>query len=305
MGEFDLIARCFAGRGGRHHAFTRLGIGDDASLHRLEAGMELVVSTDSSLAGIHWPEDLPLAIAAHRAVCSALSDLAAMGAEPLACWLNVMATGSNAVEQLGEGATAALATYHVELVGGDTTRSRVNALAVTVAGQLPAGSAMRRDAAGVDDSIWLAGRVGLHASGLQQWFDGQHDGCFVSCFTTITPLLADGVRLKQQGVRCCMDVSDGLLQDAGHLAGASGVGMCIELSSLPDWPLLVSELGEDVAIQRAACGGEDYALLFTAPATMTFDGACRIGRCQAGAGVQLQLNGKTRTVERAGYDHFQ
>jgi len=304
VGEFDLIDSCFAGKGGKPRAFTLLGIGDDASIHQPAAGMELVVSTDASLAGVHWPMDLPVAIAAGRAVCSALSDLAAMGAEPLSCWLNVMAEDTDAVEQMGLGATAALLRHDVELVGGDTTRSPCNALAVTVAGQLPAGSAMRRDAALADDDVWLCGRVGFHASGLQQWLTGEKDGCFVVEFTHIEPLLRQGVMLREQGVRCCMDISDGLLQDAEHLARASGVGMDIELSLLPDWSQLVAELGEAKALQNAAHGGEDYALLFTAPAGKTLDQACRIGRCRSQPGVALRLHGDLITVEKSGYDHF-
>ncbi|MDX8405984.1 MAG: thiamine-phosphate kinase [Mariprofundus sp.] len=304
MGEFDLIGRCFAGKGGQKRAFTRLGIGDDASLHRQDTGMELVVSTDTSLSGVHWPVDLPLAIAADRAVCSALSDLAAMGAEPLCCWLNVMAVDTVAVEQMGEGATAALARHDVELAGGDTTRSPCDALAVTVAGQLPEGTAMRRDGGNSDDYIWLCGRVGFHVTGLNQWLSGHKKGCFYDYFKTIKPLLADGVHLRETGVRCCMDISDGLLQDAGHLADASSMGMDIELSRLPDWQQLVDLVGLEQAMQHAAHGGEDYALLFTAHPSMTFPNACMIGRCRAQSGVSLSLNGQAITVERAGYDHF-
>lgn len=303
-GEFDLISDCFAGKGGAHHPFTLLGIGDDASVHRLAAGMELVVSTDSSLAGIHWPDDLPLPVAADRAVCSALSDLAAMGAEPVSCWLNVMAVDAEAVAAIGEGATAALARHGVELVGGDTTRSRNNAVAVTVAGVLPAGTAMRRNRAKAGDLVWLCGRTGFHASGLYQWLNSEKDGCFVESFKTITPLLEDGVRLRQAGVCCCMDISDGLLQDASHIARASSLAMSIEVSSLPGWLQLVEVLGEQVALQRVAYGGEDYALLFTAPPGVHVPFAVSIGRCSAGSGVALMLNGETVTVEQAGYDHF-
>ncbi|TLS67988.1 thiamine-phosphate kinase [Mariprofundus erugo] len=303
-GEFDLISDCFAGKGGARHPFTRLGIGDDASVHRLAAGMELVVSTDSSLAGIHWPDDLPLSIAADRAVCSALSDLAAMGAEPVSCWLNVMATDAESVAQMGEGATAALARYGVELTGGDTTRSRSNALAVTVAGALPEGTAMRRDMANSGDLVWLCGRAGFHASGLHQWLTGEKDGCFVDDFKNITPLLADGIRLRQAGVRCCMDISDGLLQDASHIARASSLAMEIEMASLPGWTQLVDTLGEHVALQRVAYGGEDYALLCTAPEGVNLPFAVKIGRCFAGAGVTIRLNGQAVSVGKRGYDHF-
>ncbi|MDQ6996589.1 MAG: AIR synthase related protein, partial [Mariprofundus sp.] len=88
-GEFDLIKRLFKHAGGSRKAFTRLGMGDDASIHHMQSDMELVVSTDSSVQGVHWPDDFPLNKAADKAVCSALSDLAAMGAAPVCAWLNV------------------------------------------------------------------------------------------------------------------------------------------------------------------------------------------------------------------------
>ncbi len=305
-GEFTLIDRLFKHAGGSRKAFTQLGIGDDASIHRLETGMELVVSTDSSVQGVHWPDDFPLDLAADRAVCSALSDLAAMGAEPVCAWLNVMANDNHAVESMGAGSTRALKRYDVELAGGDTCRSATNAISVTVAGQLPEVSAMRRDAALTGDNIWLAGRAGVHALGLQQWLNGLKDGGFVPCFETITPQLETGMQLRKAGVACCIDVSDGLLQDAGHIAEASGVGMDIEITSLPDWNVLCQAVGDASALQLMAHGGEDYALLFTAPAGIYFpDGlAVCIGHCREDAGVSLRVHGEKTNVEKAGFDHF-
>ncbi len=305
-GEFNLINRLFRQDSGPRNSFTRLGIGDDASIHHPEEGMALAVSSDSSLQGVHWPDDFPLDKAADRAVCSALSDMAAMGAETRCIWLNVMATDSRAVAEMAQGAMRALARHDVELAGGDTCRAAVNALSVTVAGQLPEGAAMQRDAAGSGDHIWLAGRVGWHALGLQQWLAGRYDGEFVPCFEVITPLLQTGIKLRQAGVACCIDISDGLLQDAGHIAAASGVGMDIEITALPDWELLCQAAGEASALALAAHGGEDYALLFTAPDELPVaEGlAVRIGRCRSGEGVSLLLNGKKIEIEKAGFDHF-
>jgi len=304
--EFSLINRLFKRTGSSRNPFTRLGIGDDASIHHLEPGMELVVSTDSSLQGVHWPDDFPLDRAADRAVCSALSDMAAMGAETLCIWLNVMAEHSRAVERMAQGAMAALKRYDVELAGGDTCRSAINALSVSVAGQLPEGTAMRRDSAVSSDNIWLAGRVGWHALGLQQWLNGRQDGAFVPCFEVITPLLQTGIKLRQAGVGCCIDISDGLLQDVGHIAFASGVGMDIEITSVPGWELLCQAVGEDSASALVAHGGEDYALLFTAPDDVSLPDklAVCIGHCRSGKGVSLLLDGEKTDIEKAGFDHF-
>jgi thiamine-monophosphate kinase len=305
-GEFMLIDTCFKGQGGSSNDFTGLGIGDDASIHRPKSGMELVVSTDTSVEGVHWPENFPLDKAADRAVCAALSDLAAMGAEPLCAWLNVTARDSGAVQEMGLGATRALQRYDVELTGGDTCRSPVNTLSATVAGQLPEGTAMRRDQAGTSDSVWLVGRLGFHALGLQQWIAGNHEGSFVPYFDELKPQLQAGVRLRELGVKCCIDVSDGLLQDAGHLAKASRIGMDFEITSVPEWHLLSSKTEEKSALQAVAHGGEDYALLFTTPAQMQLpDGlAVKIGLCHGGSGVRLLKSGQPITVEKAGFDHF-
>jgi len=290
-GEFDLIRTCFADRSRHQNPHTLLGIGDDASLHQLAPGMVWVVSTDSSIESVHWPTDLPLSVAADRAICSALSDLAAMGAEPLCVWQNVMARDANAVRGMADGAVAALERHCVELAGGDTCRSPFNGLSVTVAGQLPEGTAMRRDAAREGDAIWLVGDIGFHSLGLQQWMAGQQQGCFVERFKHIQPRLTEGQRLRELGVRCCIDVSDGLLQDAGHVADASSVHMQIDLHCMPGWAQLCSEVGKDSAVQAIVRGGEDYALLLTAPESMCLPDsfAVKIGLCSKGSGVQLMM----------------
>jgi len=305
-GEFDLIKRLFKRAGGSRKAFTRLGIGDDASIHQPEPGMELVISTDSSVQGVHWPDAFPLDKAADKAVCSALSDLAAMGALPVCAWLNVMAQDAHAVESMAAGSSRALKRYDVELAGGDTCRSANNTLAVTVAGQLPKGAAMRRDAALCDDNVWLVGRVGFHALGLQYWLNHQKDRDFSSLFEVITPQLEAGLQLRNMGVACCIDVSDGLLQDAGHIATASSIGMDIEITSLPNWADLRQAVGAKSALDLAAHGGEDYALLFTAPAGMKFPDALAvcIGRCRKSEGVCLLVNGEEVHVQQTGFDHF-
>ena len=306
--EFSLIDHYFNGKGGQRHPFTRLAIGDDASLHGLPVGMELVVSTDTSVENVHWPNDLPLETAADRAICSALSDLAAMGAQAVAVWINVMASSSDAVKAMAAGVSRSLQRYNVELVGGDTCRSATNALAVTVAGQLPEGTAMRRDQARVNDNIWLAGPLGFHAAGLQQWMSGNKQGALVHYIDEITPRLATGMRLRELGVSCCIDVSDGLLQDAEHLAGASGIGMDIEVTQVSNWPELCLQLGDDtLALESVTHGGEDYALLFTAPASMQIpdDLAVRVGRCRAGSGVDIYRDGVLCHMKKKGFLHFE
>lgn len=307
MNEFDLIDHAFCWKLPFQHPQTRLPGGDDASVHVIPDGHELVVSTDMSLAGVHWPHDFPLKNAACRAVNAALSDLAAMGAEP--CWIWCCAALQNefVAEDMGDGIAAALSGSGIELAGGDIVHASENALAVTVAGILPKGTAMQRGAARDGDDIWLCGQTGFAALGLQQWQQGMRDGEAVQAFCEVHPLLAEGKAMRQAGVRCCIDVSDGLLADAGHLATASGVGMEIELSLVPSFARLVELTDREDAAQLVLSGGEDYALVCTAPEGLRdalSSLAVRIGQCSAGGGVRVLLNGrKVRPVKR-GFDHF-
>ena len=304
--EFSIINNYFKGKGGHSSTFTRFAIGDDASIHCPRTGMDLVVSSDTSVENVHWPDDFSRVKAADRAICSALSDLAAMGANPVAVWANVMARDEKSVKKMAKGVSNALRRYNVELVGGDTCRSAVNALAVTVAGELPEGSAMRRDLAKSTDNVWLAGRLGFHALGLQQWMRYQRDGEYIHCMETITPLLSAGMHLREMGVKCCIDVSDGLLQDAGHLAVASRIGIDIEVTHVPNWLHMCRSVGAENFFDAVLHGGEDYALLFTAPAEIKIPNALavQIGCCRVGEGVNLYRNGKLCEVESKGFLHF-
>jgi len=307
MSEFDLIDRAFRAKLPFKHSLTTIAAGDDASVHAVPAGFELVVSTDMSLAGVHWPHDFPLPLAASRAVNSALSDLAAMGAEPCWIWCCAALCDAQAAEAMGDGIALALQDSGIELAGGDTVHASQNSLSVTVAGIVPAGTAMRRDTANADDDLWLCGDLGTAAEALRCWQQGDHAAAVIQAFGTIQPRFADGIALREAGVRCCIDVSDGLLADAAHLAGGSGVGMQIELSSIASFGILAQRLNTQDAANLVLGGGEDYALLCAAPAALreTLAGfAVRIGRCTKQQGVQALLHGETITAQKRGYDHF-
>jgi len=307
MDEFNLIEHAFRGRAPFVHALTRLPNGDDASTHSVPDGQEIVMSTDISVAGKHWPEDFPLNDAACRAVNAAVSDLAAMGATPAWMWLGVMAKSSDDADQMGQGVAMALESVSMELAGGDTVNSPVNALSVTVAGLLPEGSSMRRDAARAGQDVWLCGNAGFSAHGLQQWMQGKHEGNHVPFFREVHPLLDEGIRLRELGVSCCIDVSDGLFADAGHVADASGVELYLWLEKIDGFVALLHTMGEQEAMRFVLGGGEDYSLFFIAPAEQrealeTF--ACRIGESREGSGVCVTLNGRNINVDNKGYNHF-
>lgn len=307
MDEFELIEHAFRRRAPFVHRLTRLGNGDDASIHAVPEGLELTVSTDISVQGVHWPQDFPLPDAACRAVNASLSDMAAMGATPAWIWLGVMAKTSDQADRIGEGAARVLKSVGVELAGGDTVHAAVNALAVTVGGLLPRGHGMRRDAARTGEDVWLCGSVGLASRGLRQWQAGERTGSCIAAFRDVCPLLNEGVRLREMGVACCIDVSDGLLADARHVSGASGIALHLHLADVPGFDELKAEMDEEEAMRYVLGGGEDYALLFTAAPSAREslrDIARRIGDCRQGRGVHVNLHGREVYCDRSGYNHF-
>lgn len=304
--EFELIETAFVSDAEFISPLTAVRNGDDASVHEVPKGMELVVSTDTSIAGVHWPEELPLEQAADRAVCSALSDLAAMGAEAVWAWVSVVAPSADALVEIGTGVNAALSRYKVELAGGDTAAASLTSLNITVAGLLPEGTAMCRGRAEAKDEVWMVGKAGFSYLGLKQWMGGMEEGYFKRYFEEITPKLEHGIKLRELGVRCCIDVSDGIVQDARHIARQSGIGMELELSQFPGWEILTHKVGEEVAVRAVCSGGEDYALLFTAARGMGWLDAfaTKIGRCREDGDVVMNLNGKPVKIDRSGYNHF-
>jgi len=308
MNEFELIDRAFRRKLAFRHPLTSLPGGDDASVHAVPDGHELVVSTDMSLAGVHWPQDFPLQDAARRAVNAALSDLAAMGAQACWVWCCAALRDASAAELMGDGIAAALIDSDIELAGGDTVHAADNSLAVTVAGLVPKGTAMRRDAAQADDDVWLSGQLGHTAHALRQWQRADHSEAVRKAFGDVQPRLAEGMALREAGVRCCIDVSDGLLADVAHLATSSGVGMNIELSLIPAFSRLVPGQDREEAVNLMLSGGEDYALVCTAPARLRdslSSLAVRIGQCRNGGGVNVLLNGAAWATTERGFDHFE
>ncbi len=305
-GEFEMIQTAFREGSPEAHPSTSVKNGDDASVHAIPAGMELVVSTDASISRVHWPDNFPLDQAADRAVCAALSDLAAMGAEACWAWISVMAKTQDDLVELGRGVNAALSRYSVELAGGDTAYSSIDALSITVGGLVPVEKAMRRNRAMKGDGVWIIGKAGFSSLGLKQWMAEMEEGYFKRYFEEVKPKLEQGIRLRELGVKCCIDISDGVLQDASHMARASSVGMRLELADFPGWDLLCRKVGEKSAIRAVVSGGEDYALLFTAPEGMGWldSFATRVGVCTDGIDVEIQLNGTMLEGLESGYDHF-
>jgi thiamine-monophosphate kinase len=300
--EFELIRRYFWGLGGGGP--IRLGIGDDAALLELPPGEVLVTSVDTLVEGVHYPEDTFPEDVGYRALAVAASDLAAMGASPLACTLalTLPAVDELWLQAFSEGLARACADFGLPLAGGDTTRGPGSVITLQVFGACPADAALRRDGARPGDQVCVSGTVGDAAAALaileERWHPGPEAAALVERFNRPTPRLALGERLRGVAT-AAIDVSDGLLADLGHIAAASGVAIALDSGTLPLSPALAAagEQGRAWALG----GGDDYELAFTLPADAAIpEGCSRIGEVREGSG--LSVDGAP--AEASGYRHF-
>jgi len=314
-GEFTLIDRI------RARATTRgdvaLGIGDDAALLRVPAGQLLAVSTDTLVAGRHFPDDTDAADLGWKALAVNLSDLAAMGAAPAWCTLALTLPRADVtwLDAFCDGFLELAQVHDVALVGGDTTAGPLS-VTVTVHGFVADAGASRRDAARVGDEVWVTGTIGDAAGGLKQWQGrGLASAKLRHRLDRPTPRVEAGIALRGLA-RAAIDLSDGLAADLGHVLAASGVGAEIELGRLPtSGPLADQFPDERERWQLQLSGGDDYELCFTAPAADAFAieqalAACDtigtvVGRIVAGAGLSLRTpDGEAFDLAGAGFDHF-
>lgn len=311
-GEFDLIARIRARVATR--ADVVLGIGDDAALLAPPPGRQLVVTTDTLNDGVHFPRGTSPADVGWKALAVNLSDLASMGAEPAWCTLSLSLPQSDPawIEGFLDGFLDLAGQHGIALVGGDTTRGPLS-IAVTAMGLVEPGRALRRDGARVGDEVWVTGTLGDAAGGLAL-LDREAVPALRARLDRPTPRVAAGRALAGIAT-ACVDVSDGLLADLGHVCARSHVAARIDVDALPASSALREAFGEADRIALQASGGDDYELCFTAPADAGADiGAVsaqlglrftRIGHIVAGEGVHpVDAKSQPWSSPRRGYDHF-
>lgn len=284
-----------------------LGIGDDCALLATRPNQRLAVSIDTLIAGVHFPLDVSADAIGHKALAVNLSDLAAMGAEPAWCTLALSLPQADEVwlADFCRG-FAALADQHaISLVGGDTTKGPLS-VTVQVTGWVPHENALRRSNAKVGDKVYVSHCLGGGALGLWAWQSGRADRHkrAVEKLNLPQPRVRLGLMLRERA-NACIDLSDGLWQDLGHIANASQVGAVIDMEALPLWPGL-SEYPN--ALEMALAGGDDFELCFTAPSSVSFadcaDVTC-IGEIVAGTGVHLvDAQGCELDFQSQAYDHF-
>lgn len=316
-GEFELIGQYFdwpAPPG-------ILGVGDDCALLPVSPGHRLAVTTDLLVEGIHFFPDVCPESLGHKALAVNVSDLAAMGARPLGCvlGLSLPAVDHDWLAGFARGFRALADAVGCPLTGGDTTRSTQGVvISVTAMGEVPADTALKRSAAQCGDDIWVTGVLGGAHLALEL-LQGQHPehsgllGQLQSLLERPQPPVAFGAALPGLA-HAAIDISDGLLQDLGHILKASACAAHLVYPSLPVHPALA---GLDAAtVQRAVLnGGDVYQLCFTATpqartriqALAAEHGiqACVIGQITAGAGTKVSGCPLPLGADGySGFDHF-
>ncbi len=370
--EFDLIDRIRA-RASHARADVALGIGDDAAILRVPAGHDLVVSTDTLNSGVHFPAKTDAFDIGWKSLAVNLSDLAAMGAQPAWCTLNLTVPDADGewLDAFLDGFLELASQHAVALVGGDITRGPMS-ITVTVHGLVAHDKALLRSGANVGDDIWISGTLGDAAAGLEllsaapplspspRAGDGlgvmrragelpmavrapknaregrtggasdcqavealsatdahrqpqQYDG-LLARLDRPTPRVALGIALHEIAT-ACIDISDGLLADLGHVVVASNVGAEITIAALPTSADLSKAFDRARRVALQLGGGDDYELCFTAAQTSAPDvvaagvhgsvAVTRIGRIEAQSGLRLcDADGAVSSAPATGYRHF-
>ncbi|HTP94507.1 MAG TPA: thiamine-phosphate kinase [Burkholderiales bacterium] len=314
--EFDLIRRYFT----RKARTAVLGVGDDAALVRPRAGAELAVSTDMLVAGTHFFDDADPRLLGWKSLAVNVSDMAAMGATPR--WATLAISLPRVDERwlaaFARGVFACARRFGVELIGGDTTRGPLN-ICVTILGDVPAGRALRRDAARAGDDVWVSGTLGDAALALAH-LRGRirlpaRD--FAACAQRLhAPVARVALGRALAGVaHAAIDVSDGFAADLGHILERSRAGALVRLADLPRSAAMLRQAGSRIARACLLAGGDDYELCFTAPpaarrrietiARRLRLRLTRVGAIESRRGLRIVgASGKPVSVKQGGYDHF-
>jgi thiamine-monophosphate kinase len=303
-----------------------LGIGDDCALLRPRKGEELAVTTDLSIEGRHFRLDWhPPESIGHRTLARGLSDLAAMGAKPVAAFLSLgvprqlanSVDGSRSwVERFTDGLLALAAEQSVPLAGGDLAESPVAVADIVLTGSVPKGKSLLRSGARPGDRIYVTGSLGSAAAELTAL--GASPASFAKIISAKSqsphlfpqPRVAQGLWLRKHGLAsAAMDLSDGLSTDLAHLCEESGVAAEVMAAALPR--------GSGATLAMALHGGEDYELLFTAPASAKLPRSIKgvaiteIGRILPTKANRPQVSLRTETateppqpLEPHGWEHF-
>lgn len=317
--EFDLIRHYFAAA--KTASDVVLGIGDDAAIVRANPALDWVVTTDTLIAGVHFPDSATAADIAHKTLAVNVSDIAAMAATPryATLALSLPKLDHQWLQEFSRTLHQQLALHSISLIGGDTTRSAVLSLTLTLIGEVERGKAVRRDAAQPGDVIAVTGTLGDAGLGLAlalgqcQLDDKATTDYFLARLHR--PLArANAAAILRDYAHAAIDISDGFWQDLGHVLNRSQCGASLELDKLPISTALRNAVTAHEALDYALYAGDDYELLFTAPAQhwsavqSQFAGiglmVTAVGVITAEPGLRACHDGQPFAGQRNGYDHF-
>jgi thiamine-monophosphate kinase len=308
ISEFALIQRFFTQQTVKNSS-TRLSIGDDCALLSLPAGYELAVTTDTMVENVHFfagtcPEQL-----GHKLLAVNLSDLASMGAKPVSVTLALTLPKVDEMwlTAFAKGFLSLAERYSVDLIGGDTTSGPLT-LTVQAMGLVPRGKALMRSSAKAGDFIYLTGSLGDAGLGLKicQDYHCADPDAALKRFHQPDPQIDAGLALT--GIaNACIDVSDGLAGDLGHILEQSNVGACLYWDALPLSDAVLTYINDTGDWSMPLTAGDDYELCFTVSpekaAQLTIN--CRkIGVIESAPGLRLHKSGTTQPLNSKGYEHF-
>ncbi len=302
LGEFGLIDRLVRAAGVATSDRLIVGPGDDAAVWRTGTGYA-IATTDTMVARVHFlPGQVAWRDVGWKALASNISDIAAMGGTPTFALVTLCLPPNSRVDDidaLHAGILECATEYGVTIAGGDIVSSDTVSITVALLGDASVDAdgtplLLRRDAAQPGDAIAVTGPLGASAGGLRALLERTADAddirALIERHMRPQPRIDAGRAAVGAGVTCGIDISDGLVQDLGHICAASGLGADITLSRLPLDPALVRVYGDD-APAMAASGGEDYELLLVAPEAI-------FGALQPRIGMPLTIIGTTRADER-------
>ena len=314
-GEFELIARHFT----RPARRAQVGVGDDCALLNVAAGQQLAVSSDMLVEGRHFLSTVAPERLGHKALAVNLSDLAACGAEPLAFTLALALPRADEafVAPFAQGLFALADEHGIELVGGDTTAGPLN-ICITVFGQVPPGQALLRSGARAGDELWVSGLLGDARLALEVFrgsvaLPGEQFQAVRRAMEQPQPRVALGMALRGVATSA-IDLSDGLLGDLGHVLRRSNVGAAVNVDTLPR-SVVLAAMPQALQHEYLLAGGDDYELLFTAPAhahdavlAAAASAGVAVSRCgsiEAAAGLRVaDARGRKLATPWRGFDHF-
>ncbi|MDD5228287.1 MAG: thiamine-phosphate kinase [Methylococcales bacterium] len=307
LSEFSLIDQFFKKCTSKNDE-TLLGIGDDCALLSIPKGYELAITTDTMVEGVHFFTDVNPAQLGHKLLAVNLSDLAAMGAKPLAVTLalTLPRVDETWLSEFSAGFSKLARRYSVDLIGGDTTKGALT-LTVQAMGLVPSGQALKRFTAQVGDLIYMTGMLGDAGLGLKikQGYECNAEKA-AERFHEPMPRVETGLALRGCA-SACIDISDGLVSDLGHILRQSGVGACLDFDNLPlsDDVRTYIENTDDEFMPLIA--GDDYELCFTVPPQFVHrvpENCTAIGIIEKQTGLRLKKTGHIETFTAKGYEHF-